>query len=55
MPTDKLIPYVAISAPFLCYLLEHTLKVQYGFSFGFALLPVNGAITALGLVLLPKK
>jgi Na+/proline symporter len=55
MPTDQLIPYVAISAPILCYFIEYSLKAKYGFSFGFALLPVNGAITALGLALLPKK
>jgi len=55
MPADKLIPYVAIIAPILCYFLEYSLNAKYSFSFGFALLPVNGAITALGLGLLPKK
>ena len=55
IPADRLIPYVAISAPILCYILEYTLKAKYGFSFGFALLPINGAITAVGLALLPKK
>lgn len=54
-PVDKYIPIVAISAPVICYLLEHYLKANYGFSFGFALLPVNGAITALGLTLLSKN
>ena len=54
-PSDKLIPIVAISAPVICYLLEHYLQSKYGFSFGFALLPVNGVITALGLSLLPKN
>jgi Na+/proline symporter len=55
MPVDKFIPYVAIAAPIICYVLEHYLDGKYGFSFGFALLPVNGIITALGLVLLPHK
>jgi len=55
MPSDKLIPYVAIRAPIICFILEYTLKAKYGFSFGFALLPINGAITALGLALLPKN
>jgi Na+/proline symporter len=55
MPADKLIPFVAIFAPVICYLLEQYLKANFGFSFGFALLPVNGAITALGLSLLPKN
>jgi SSS family solute:Na+ symporter len=55
MPLDKLIPYVAICAPVLCYLLELYLSKTWGFSFGFALLPVNGTITAIGLALLPKN
>ena len=55
MPLDKFIPYVAIAAPVICYVLEHYIDSKYGFSFGFALLPVNGIITAIGLVLLPHK
>ena len=31
---------------------EYKLKEEMGFSFGFALLPVNGFITALGLGLI---
>ena len=46
---DKFIPIVAITAPVICYILEDCLDHLYGFSFGFALLPVNGIITALGL------
>ena len=55
LPEDKFIPYIAISAPIICYVLESYLKANHGFSFGFALLPVNGIITALGLVLLPHN
>lgn len=54
-PADKLIPFVAVSAPVICYLLEVYLSKNFDFSFGFALLPVNGVITALGLSLLPKN
>ena len=54
-PVDRLIPWVAIASPILCYLLEASLKSKYGFSFGFALLPVNGLLTFLGLSLLTKK
>ncbi len=55
LPKDKLIPYVAVAAPIVCYVLEKFLSTNYGFSFGFALLPVNGIITTLGLVLLPHN
>ena len=54
-PREKLIPYVAIASPIVCYLLEYFLSKYWGFSFGFSLLPVNGAITMLGLALLPMK
>lgn len=54
-PIEKLIPYVAIASPIICYLLEYFLSHKWGFSFGFSLLPVNGAITMFGLALLPKK
>ncbi|MGB2190383.1 MAG: sodium:solute symporter, partial [Flavobacteriales bacterium] len=54
-PVDRWIPWVAVASPVLCYLLEAGLKSSYGFSFGFALLPVNGLLTFLGLWLLTKK
>ena len=54
-PREKLIPFVAIASPVICYLLEYFLSKYWGFSFGFSLLPVNGAITMLGLALLPRK
>jgi Na+/proline symporter len=54
-PVDRFIPWVAIASPILCYLLESSLKSSFGFSFGFALLPVNGLLTFLGLSLLTKK
>ena len=54
-PVDRWIPWVALASPVLCYLLEAGLKSSYGFSFGFALLPVNGLLTFLGLWLLTKK
>ena len=54
-PIDRWIPWVAVASPVLCYVLEAGLKSSYGFSFGFALLPVNGLLTFLGLLLLTKK
>ena len=51
-PRKGLLPVVCIAAPFLGYLLEQALMSKSGFSFGFALLPVNGLIAALGLWLI---
>tara|TARA_B100000497_G_scaffold68081_1_gene76724 strand:- start:57 stop:611 length:555 start_codon:yes stop_codon:yes gene_type:complete len=48
-PDDRFIPLVAILAPFLCYGLETYLSSSFEFSFGFALLPINGLLTFIGL------
>lgn len=51
-PNDMWIPLVALLSPFICFALESWLKSHYGFSFGFALLPVNGLFTCIGLWLI---
>ena len=51
-PKASAVPWVCISAPILGYGLEQLLMGWLGFSFGFALLPVNGLLTALGLGLI---
>ena len=51
-PKDAWIPLVAVLSPILCFALESWLKHQFAFSFGFALLPINGLITCLGLWLI---
>lgn len=48
------VPYVCVLAPVLGYGLEQALLTSFGFSFGFALLPVNGLLTALGLGLISR-
>ena len=54
-PSDRLIPLVALLSPIICFGLEWTFKSQFDFSFGFALLPVNGLITFMGLWMLPPN
>ena len=44
---DRLIPAVAVFAPLCGWALEHW-TASSGFSFGFALLPVNGLLTWAG-------
>lgn len=46
---DRWIPAIALASPVACYVLETILSETLGFSFGFALLPVNGALTFVGL------
>ena len=53
-PRAAALPWVCVSAPVLGYGLEHVAMGMAGFSFGFALLPVNGLLTALGLAVISR-
>lgn len=48
-PVDKLVPWVAITAPVLCFMTEVTMKWWFGYQVGYELLLLNGLITGLGL------
>ena len=53
---DKLVPWVCIISPVLCYLLDVNQKVLFGsFEIGLELLVLNGLLTFIGLLLIVKK
>lgn len=53
---DKLVPFVAILSPALCYVLSvFDQQLLWGYNFGFELLLINGMFTWLGLWLVHKK
>lgn len=52
---DRYIPALAVGSPLLCYALETGLNNAFGFSFGFALLAVNGGLMFAGLAALSKN
>lgn len=52
---DRLVPWVCIASPLICYLLELNQKKLFGdFEIGLELLIINGLITFLGLLLISK-
>ncbi len=52
---DKLVPFVCIAAPILCFILDKNQKLIFGsFELGLELLIINGLITFLGLLLISK-
>ncbi len=52
---DKLVPFVCIAAPILCFILDKYQKLIFGsFELGLELLIINGMITFLGLLLISK-
>lgn len=53
---DKLIPIVVIIAPAISYLLyKYSEILFFGYEFSFELLPLNGLLTFIGLMLIRKK
>jgi Na+/proline symporter len=46
---DRLVPYVAIVSPLLCYAVDWTAGELTGYRFGYELLMLNGVLTFSGL------
>lgn len=54
-PVDKYVPYIAIAAPVLCYVLELVMMNVYGYKMGYEMLLINGGFTIVGLWLLSLR
>ena len=52
---DRLVPIVAISTPFLGYLISALSAAYLNFEFGFFILILNGALTFFGLILIRSQ
>jgi len=54
-PQDKLVPYICIASPLLCYALDVSTQHMWDYHFGYELLMLNGLLTFLGLWLFGNK
>ena len=54
-PDDRMVPYIAVASPVLCYLIDTTVFSLTGYKFGNELLMLNGAFTFVGLWLWSKR
>ena len=53
---DKLVPFVAIASPLICFFLDKYQKSIFGnFEIGLELILINGLLTFLGLLLISKQ
>jgi Na+/proline symporter len=53
--SDKLVPYICLAAPLICFILDKFQKQLLGsFEVGLELLIINGALTFIGLVFISK-
>ena len=48
-PIDRLVPYICIASPVICYALDTTTQYLWNYRFGYELLMLNGLLTFLGL------
>jgi Na+/proline symporter len=56
MLTDRLVPFVCVLSPIMCYILNRFSQAWFGgYVFGNELIIVNGSITFIGLLMISKK
>ena len=49
VPADRLVPYVCVASPLLCYGIDVLAQSLWGYRFGYELLMLNGFLTFAGL------
>ena len=54
-PNDRLVPYLCIASPLICYALDITTQHIWNYRFGYELLMLNGLLTFVGLWLTAGK
>ena len=52
---DRWVPYLALAAPVLCYVLDAVAQHVWNYHFGYELLLLNGLLTFVGLYVTRKK
>ena len=52
---DRWVPYLAIAAPVLCYVLDAVAQHVWNYHFGYELLLLNGALTFAGCLVTRKR
>ena len=48
-PIDRLVPYICIASPLICYALDTITQTIWNYRFGYELLMLNGLLTFCGL------
>ncbi len=50
-PNDRLVPYLCVASPLVCFVLDVTMQRLLSYHFGYELLMLNGLLTFVGLFL----
>ena len=43
------VPYICVASPLICFVLDKSVQMATGYSFGYELLMLNGLLTFVGL------
>ncbi len=54
-PDDRLVPYICMASPVICYVLDSATQYIWDYHFGYELLMLNGLLTFAGLWLTSAK
>ena len=54
-PNDRLVPYICMASPMICYALDSATQYIWDYRFGYELLMLNGLLTFAGLWLTSAK
>ena len=54
-PIDRLVPYICVASPLICYALDTAVGYIWNYHFGYELLMLNGLFTFVGLWLTSVK
>jgi hypothetical protein len=54
-PNDRLVPYICMASPVICYALDSATQYIWDYRFGYELLMLNGLLTFVGLWLTAEK
>jgi Na+/proline symporter len=52
---DKLVPYICIISPIICFIVNELLKVRVNYQFGYELIIVNAFLVVTGCLLVSQK
>ena len=52
---ERLVPYVVIASPVICYVIDATVHAATGYQFGYEMLMLNGLLTFVGLYWISKS
>ena len=52
---DRLVPYIAVASPIICFVIDNATFALTGYKFGYELLMLNGTLTFAGLYFSVKR